>query len=417
MNTDKTSLSRRHLVAIVVLVLLGIGGGAAILHTGRAGHADEHAEAGHDEHEEHGEHAGHGEEAQAGKAGHAEPQTPGLVRLADAQLGPAGIVVEPAAPQRIRSGLELPGEIRFNQDRTAHVVPRVNGIVERVQADLGQTVRRGQVLAVLSSAGVSDQRSELATAERRLALARTTHAREQRLFEERISPEQDVLQAEHAMREAEIAVANARQKLQALGIGGAAGALNRFELRAPFDGVVVEKHLSLGEVVREDANVFTLSDLSSVWAEVSIPAGSLNRLKVGDKVTVRSSAFAETAEGQVAYIGALLGEQTRTATGRIVLPNPRGAWRPGLFVTVELVTEDVQAPVTVSTEALQQMGDRTVVFMKVPGGFVPQPVRTGRSDGRRVEILEGLPADAPHAAAGSFVVKSEAGKGSAEHTH
>lgn len=344
-------------------------------------------------------------------------QQEGKVTMSDAQVKAAGITVEAATAAPVRSSLQLPGEIRFNEDRTAHVVPRVAGVVERVVANLGQQVRMGQVLAVISSAGVSEQRSELQAAQKRLELAQATHAREKKLWEEKISPQQDVQQAEQALREAEIAVANARQKLQAIGAAPGAPGLNRYELRAPFDGTVVEKHIALGESVKEDANVFTLSDLSSVWAEVNISAKDLSQVRVGERVTVRSTASNETATGTVAYVGSLLGEQTRTAKARVTLANPQGAWRPGLFVTVELVTSEAPAPVTVAADAIQQVNNQPVVFLKVPGGFVPQPVQLGRSDGKRVEVVGGLKAGAQHAAAGSFVVKSEAGKASATHTH
>ncbi|MFH5256279.1 efflux RND transporter periplasmic adaptor subunit, partial [Burkholderia semiarida] len=103
----------------------------------------------------------------------------------------------------VRSVLQLPGEIRFNEDRTAHVVPRVAGIAETVPANLGQNVKKGQLLAVLSSAAVSEQRSELLAASKRLELARTTFAREKQLWEEKVSAEQDYLQARQALREAE----------------------------------------------------------------------------------------------------------------------------------------------------------------------------------------------------------------------
>jgi cobalt-zinc-cadmium efflux system membrane fusion protein len=345
-------------------------------------------------------------------------QQEGKVALSDAQIKSAGITVDTASPARIQASLQLPGEIRFDEDRTAHVVPRVGGIVESVAASLGQRVRRGEVLAVISSAAVSEQRSELRTAQKRLALAKTTHERERKLWEEKISPQQDVLQAEQALREAEIAVANASQKLRAIGAGAGNGAaLNRFELRSPLDGTVVEKHIALGESVKEDASVFTISDLSTVWAEIDIAAKDLNQVRVGEKVTIRSSAFAETAGGTVSYVGSLLGEQTRTAKARITLPNPNLAWRPGLFVTVELVTSETDAPVTVASDAIQQLDDQPAVYVKVPGGFVPQPVQTGRSDGKRVEIVQGLKPGTGYAAAGSFVVKAEAGKASAEHTH
>ena len=344
-------------------------------------------------------------------------QNEGLIAMTDAQIAAASITLDTSAPATIRSALQFPGEIKFNEDRTAHIVPRAAGVVESVGANLGQQVRKGQVLAVLSSASVSERRAELQAAQRRRELAKITYEREQSLWQQKISPEQDVLQARQALQEAEIAVANATQKLQTLGSSARSGALGRLELRAPFDGMVVEKHIALGEAVKEDANVFTLSDLSSVWAELSIAARDLQQVRVGEQVVVRAGASDATANGVIAYVGSFIGEQTRTAPARVVLPNPQGAWRPGLYVTVEVLSDEKTSPVTVESSALQTMDDQPVVFLKVPGGFAPQPVQTGRSDGKRVEILKGLKPGATYAAAGSFVIKSEQGKSSATHTH
>lgn len=455
---QRTSLAerigRKQWIAIAVVLALGLVAGAMILrtspakpeaasHSEAAGHGDgEHHEEGkahgkeEDHDHSHGEAAGHGDKEHhaGGKAGKEEREEKEehkgdhkkeargehqeeKIAFTDAQIKAADIAIEGAGPARIKLVLQLPGEIKFNEDRTAHVVPRVAGVVDGVSANLGQEVRRGQVLAVLSSPGLSEQRSALQSAQRRLALARTTYEREKKLWEEKISPQQDYLQAEQAMQEARIEVANASQKLLALGAAPGSAALGRYELRAPFDGMVVEKHIALGESVKEDVNVFTISDLSSVWAEISVPAGNLNLVRIGEPVTIRSSAFDQAATGKVSYVGSLIGAQTRTATARVTLTNPQRVWRPGLFVNVELVASEVDAPVTVSAEALQTVEDKPTVFLRVPGGFVPQHVQTGRSDGRRVEIVGGLAPGASHAGSGSFVVKSQQGKSSATHTH
>lgn len=344
---------------------------------------------------------------------------PETVKLDDAQVKAAGIVLAIAAPARIGTAITLPGEIRFNEDRTAHVVPKLAGVVVSVSAELGQTVRQGQVLAVIASSGLSDQRSELLSAQRRLALAGTTHERERRLWQDNISAEQDYLQAKQALNEAEIAVQNARQKLSAYGAGADAGGtqLNRLELRAPFDGVVMEKHLALGEAVKEDANVFTISDLSSVWAELAVPPRDLNRVRVGETVLVRASAFDARASGKITYVGSLLGEQTRTAKARVALANPERAWRPGLFVNVEVQAGQADVAVTVAVDALQTVEDKPTLFVKTKGGFLVRHIVTGRSDGRLVEVLQGLKAGEQYAMAGSFVLKAELGKGGADHEH
>ncbi len=432
-------VGKKQWIAIAVVLLMGLGAGALILraapakpeaagHSEAAGHGDgEHHEEGDAHAKEGGKQEGkpqakdhdhsHGEAAGHGDKEHHGEEKEEKIAFTDAQVKAAGIAIESAGPARIKLSLQLPGEIRFNEDRTAHVVPRVAGVVDSVSANLGQQVKRGQVLAVLSSPSLSEQRSALQSAQRRLALARTTHEREKKLWEEKISAQQDYLQAQQAMQEAQIEVANANQKLLALGATPGSAALGRYELRAPFDGMVVEKHIALGEAVKEDVNVFTISDLSSVWAEISVAANNLNLVRIGEPVTIRSSAFDQTATGKVSYVGSLIGAQTRTATARVTLTNPQGIWRPGLFVNVELVASETQAPVTVSAEAIQTVEDKPTVFLRVPGGFVPQHVQTGRSDGQRVEIVGGLAPGASHAASGSFVVKSQQGKSAATHTH
>lgn len=78
------------------------------------------------------------------------------------------------------------------------------------------------------------------------------------------------------------------------------------------------------------------------------------------------------------------------AKARVILSNPKGAWRPGLFVSAEVTASEADVPVTVASDAIQIVGDRSVVFLKVNGGFIAQPVQLGRSDGKRVEILQGV---------------------------
>lgn len=401
------TLSKKQKVAIAAIVIFGALAGSAMYMTG---HPSEHSEEGHghEEAEGHGKEHAHGEE---------EKKEEGKVTLSEAQIQAAGIDRQVAGSALVRATLQLPGEIRLNDDRTAHVVPRLAGVVDSVPANLGQQVRKGELLAVIASTSLSEQRSELLTAQRRLELARSIHEREEKLWKDRISAEQDYLQARSALQEAQIAVRNAQQKLTAVGAAGASRALNQFELRAPFDGTVVEKHITLGEAVREDANVFTLSDLSSVWAEIAVPAQDIDKVRVGEKVRVSSTASSAKAEGTVSYVGALIGEQTRTAKARVTLANPKLAWRPGLFVTVTVIAEEAEAPVTVRAEAVQTLGERNVVFLSVPGGFIAQSVKVGSAGGPFVEITEGLQPGAGYAAANSYVLKSELGKASATHTH
>ncbi|MCO1621665.1 efflux RND transporter periplasmic adaptor subunit [Pseudomonas putida] len=400
---------RKLALLATAVAALGLAG---LAWTGTLGQASK-AQAPHDDHGQ----DSHGHAAEQAAEGHAEEghgEEEGQLHLSIAQIETAGVQLAAAGPRELGTAISFPGEIRFDEDRTAHVVPRVPGVVEAVQAELGQAVRRGQVLAVIASQQISDLRSEQQAAQRRLELARLTFQREQQLWQERISAEQDYLQARQALQEAEIALANARQKVAAV---GPAGAGNRYELRAPFDAVVVEKHLTVGEVVDATSNAFTLSDLSRVWATFAVAPRDLDKVVTGRDVTVSAPDLGAQVQGTVNYVGSLLGEQNRAATVRATLANPNGAWRPGLFVNVAVSVDRFDAAVAVPESALQTWEAQTVVFARTAEGFEARPVKTGRRDAGQVEITSGLAAGTQVAAAGSFVLKSELGKGSAEHSH
>lgn len=344
-------------------------------------------------------------------------QVEARVAMSPAQMAANGVQLASAGPARIALALPLQGEVRLNEDRTVRVVPRLAGRVESVAVNAGDRVRRGQVLAVLSSQSLADQRSDWLAAQKRLALARKTHAREKQLWEEKISAEQDVLQAEQVLQEAEIAEQSARQKLAALGAAAATGDLTRYEVRAPIDGVITDKQIAVGAVVQEDANIFVVSDLSTVWVEMNVYAKDLNTVKVGQPARVEATAFAAQAQGRVSYVGALVGAQTRVATARLVLPNPQGLWRPGLAVKVELRAGEVSVPLAVAADAVQSLNDWTVVFLHHDDQFEAQPVELGRSDGQWVEVLAGLEPGTRYAARNSYLIKADIGKSGASHDH
>jgi cobalt-zinc-cadmium efflux system membrane fusion protein len=398
-NNSQSGISRKQWLVIIAVVIVGAALAFLILTTRKQVDANPFDDDG---------------PRPAATTSAAAPKESNNVVMDDAQIKASNINVASAGPLPIATILQFPGEIQINDDRTVHVVPRVSGVAEAVLVSTGQFVKKGQTLAVFSSQMISEQRSALQTAQKRLSLANTIYQREKTLWEQKITAEQDYLQALQSLREAEIAVDNAQQKLSAVGVilnnTANSGSLNRFELRAPYDGLVVERNLSVGEAVKEDTPIFIISDLSTVWAEVHIPAKDLPHVRMGDKVTLRATAFEAQTTGTVAFIGALVGELTRMAKARIVLANPQGAWRPGLFVSVEVKAAEVQVPIAIETDALQTLGTQQVVFVRTENSFKAHPVKLGLNDGKHVEVLEGLAAGARYAAKGSYILKSELSK-------
>jgi cobalt-zinc-cadmium efflux system membrane fusion protein len=401
----KFNIDNKSKKAIALVLLTGVLLSLAIVFWKKDGEAEPAQEA-------RAEHDAASTNAKEGQ--HAEVPE-GVIALSAQQIRTAGISTARATNATISNVVELPGEVRFNEDRTAHVVPRVAGVAESVAANLGERVRKGQMLAVISSPELADMRSAALAAQKRLGLAKLTYERERKLWQDKISAEQDYLQAQQAYREAEITVQTANSKLTALGAGIAGEALNRYVLRAPFDSVVLEKHITHGEMVKEDANVFLLSDLSTVWVDIVVTPKDLDAVRVGATAAVKSTASSLATTGKVSYVGALLGEQTRTANARVVLPNPENAWHPGLFVNVGLARGTRQVPVAVAADAVQTIDGKPVVYVKVAEGFKVRAVSLGASDGKLVEIATGLEPGTEYVTNGSFVLKAEQGKGSAEH--
>ncbi|HBI68118.1 MAG TPA: efflux transporter periplasmic adaptor subunit, partial [Massilia sp.] len=216
--------------------------------------------------------------------------------------------------------------------------------------------------------------------------------------------------------------AAARSRLDALGIGAGRDASSdrvssTVTLRAPYDGVVVERPVVAGQSVDETRLLLTVADLSQVWVEAAVPGVNLAQVSVGMPARVSIAAQPRELEGTVSFVGPVLGEATRMATARVTLPNRDGRLRPGMLADVDLMGQPGEVAVTVAADAVQTVHERSVVFVRTNAGFRAQDVSTGRSDGKRTEIVKGLDAGTPYASAGSFVLKADLGKGEAEHDH
>ena len=337
------------------------------------------------------------------------------VTLTNEQLKHNAIEVLTAAPANIQTNLRLIGEIKLNADNVVQVLPRLGGVVESVSVNVGDTVKKGQTLAVVSSLGVAENRGDLSAAQQRLNLAKTTLIREESLWREKISAEQDYLAAKNDVQLAQIELTRQQQKLASMGISDGNG--TRYALKAPIAGTVTRKQIALGQVVDATQMVYEVANLSTVWADVSIPTKDLGLVKTGQKVTVRAAAFEQSTVGVITYIAPLVAEQSRTATARVVLANEKSSWLTGLPVNIDLVADEVNVPLAVSVEAIQSLQYGDVVFGRYGDAFEARPVELGRRDSKYVEVLSGLNEGEQYAAGNSFVVKAELGKAGASHDH
>ena len=192
--------------------------------------------------------------------------------------------------------------------------------------------------------------------------------------------------------------------------------LQTYAVTAPINGVVIARNSNPGEQTGEKV-LFTIADLSTVWVELSLFPRDLGKVRVGQSVRVSSSDAGLTGEGRIVYVAPFGTSANQTLTARVQLDNKERRWAPGLYVTAEITLSESKVPLAVQGEALQTLETDTVVFVRNEEAFEPRPVRTGRTDGKWVEILEGLQAGETYAAENSFIVQAELGKGSAEHAH
>ena len=283
----------------------------------------------HDAHEEDGE----------GEAAHEAHGEENVVVLSEEQMKTNNVIVAQAGPGELALQLTLPGEVRLNADRVAHVVPRVAGVVREVMRNVGDSVKSGEVMAVLDSRELATLKAAYLAAKERETLAQSTFQREKGLWEKKISAEQDYLSAKQALAEAAINTRSAEQQLHAVGFteeylksiaGQAHISYTRYEITAPFNGTVIEKHITIGESLKDDASCFTIADLSTVWVHLSVYQKDIPAIQKGQEVVISAGGNVSAGVRTVLeYIGPVMGEETRTATARVVLPNEGGQWRPG----------------------------------------------------------------------------------------
>jgi cobalt-zinc-cadmium efflux system membrane fusion protein len=329
-----------------------------------------------------------------------------------------GIEVNIAKRGAIKLSRSLPGEVVFNPNRIAHVMPRVPGVVRKVFAGVGDQVQQGELLAVLDSRELAKAKSEYLSALAQLDLAEANFKRKQSLWQQNITPESEYLAAKQALQAARVAKQLAKWALYALGLSKAevaqlptqtAAVLTRYELRAPISGTIVERHAIAGELLSEDTAEppFVAANLNNVWVQLTVHPKDLTAVQPGQKILITGGGADLEAAGRIAYVSPSLSESTRTATARVVLENADGRWRPGLFVAGRVQTGAAQGEVIVSKAALQTLEGQTVIFVQTPEGFEPRAVQIGQSDQRDAQVLSGLRPGEQYVSAGAFTLKAE----------
>jgi len=353
----------------------------------------------------------------------------GLVKLDPSLIRSEGntnglIVFDVVKKQSAQAFLTLNGEVALNETALAHVSPRVAGAVKSIKVDLGQQVKKGDVLFEIESPelglaiGMCRKNRALA------ALALKNVDREKALVAKKLSPEVDLIDAQMKYDEYRIEVESAENALRVMGLDEvtletltsdrASGKHFLLPVTAPQDGIVIQKHLDPGEATASGKDVLTIADLSSVWVWLNVYEQDLARLlgetkKGSPRVRITTLAFpAKTFEGEINLIGSMLDEHDRTIKVRAVLKNGEALLRPGMFCSANVVFEMPEKVVAVPKAALMSDEGTYFVFRQIRDGFALRTdVEVGRVFADSVEIKGGVAEGDKIVAEGAFVCKSD----------
>lgn len=348
----------------------------------------------------------------------AGPEERQRLRLPAASKGKNPIEVASVTRTRLAGDIQLVGTVTFHEDHYAQVGPLVGGRVSRLVAGVGDRVKRGQIIAELESAEVGQARAELVASRARLAAAQANLRRETDLADRHISSERE---RELAQAQASTEQANVRAAVMRLrAIGLSQSDIEQAEhhdlgglvpMRAPIDGTVIERKVTLGQAVERATDAFTIADTSVVWVTLDLYEKDLFRVKTGQPVEVATESWpGETFHGKVGFIVPVIDPATRTAKVRLEFDNPNGRLQPGQLVTARILARsDTNGPevLAVPRSAVEQVEGKTVVFVENGSGFERRNVRIGRSAGDHVEIRDGLSPGERIATRGAFLLKSE----------
>lgn len=351
---------------------------------------------------------------------------PSSVTLSKTSEQLAGIVVEAVKAETVPTALEAVGTLALDDTRTARLGSLVEGVVERTHANVGDRVRTGQLLVGLHSHQVHDGWGDYrkAVADRRrieqdLAFADDALARTERLLADKAASTLEVERARSARAAAveHLAVANAEvrraeESLEHLGIpvkSASAGKTTEIiPVRTPQSGIVLERLVTAGTAVTPGTPLYVVSDTSSLWVLAEIDEAALGRVRVGAAVQVAVSAYpTETFPAAVTLIGDTINPETRRVVVRAQVANRDGRLKPGMFARVQLEGSGAVPMVHVPVDAVQDIGERRVVFVPEGGGYAPRDVETGSERDGRVEIRRGLTAGDRVVTRGAFLLKSQ----------
>jgi cobalt-zinc-cadmium efflux system membrane fusion protein len=362
----------------------------------------------------------------------ADPELPATITLSEPKLANLQLQIGQAKAGPLVRAVSATGSVGYDQLHLARIKPTARGRIETVDVTAGDRVVAGQRLAVLDNFDLSAAHSKVLGAEAalnqakaQLAAASAAYDRATNLIRSDLVTQAELVarRATAVTMEADLRTKEAQlrqyqeEEARLLPVRPAAAGADtsndqpgdsRGALFAPFAGVVDSVSVATGEIVDPATQIFTVSDLSTVWVQADVAERDLGAVKVGDAVEVKVSAFpGRVFAGRVTYIPDQIESATGMAKVRCEVPNPDGALRVNMFTTVTILSPQDGDAVLVPSSSLQEVNKQSVVFVPTGDGrFAWRPVHTGLVANGKTQVTGGLAAGTPVVGEGSYWLKA-----------
>lgn len=352
----------------------------------------------------------------------AEGETIKTVSLDENAMVESGITVEPVRRRLFRTHRDFPGTIELNQRKTANLTTLVRGRATHVDADLGQEVDPGTVLATLDSREFADAQSVYLKAKAILYVVTRAYERAQLLLKEEIISVAEGQRREGEMVRAQAEAREAYQRLRLMGMSDAQikhlaqsrTVQSRVHITAPFHGFVIARNIVVGEVVGTTETLFVVADLSHVWVIADVPENDIPFLPAketprAEAVEVRLPSYPDQVfRGPITYVGNVVDPRTRTLRVRLELPNPDFRLKAEMYAMIRLYSEPEEDVLAVPQAAVQSRREKRFVFIQIARTtFEVRWVETGESNGEMTQIVNGLQEGDYIVTKSAFTLKSE----------
>ncbi|MBN8500972.1 MAG: efflux RND transporter periplasmic adaptor subunit [Sphingomonadales bacterium] len=347
-------------------------------------------------------------EAEGKEEGHVE----GLVEMDAKRAEAAGVVTEVTQSGTLGAEILAQGVVAAAPDGEAVLTARADGAIVRITKRLGDSVAAGESIATLESRDASTIAADRSGAAARVALARSTYAREKRLFDARVTARQDLEGAQAALAEAEAELRRTQSAASAARVSGDGRTLAVVSL---VSGRITKADARLGAFVPAGAELFRVTDPRKIQINASVLPADARRVRPGDRAVIELLG-GETVGATVRSTTPSVDSETKAAT-IVLVPDGVAQLTPGQGLRVRITPRGAVAGSSISLpeEAVQSVEGRDSVFVQTPKGFQAVNVTIGQRGGGRVEIVAGLKPGQTVATRGAFLLKAELGKGEAEH--